>query len=95
MNTKSNGHARDLVSWYDVPANIRGDWFDYVTDEEERYGARFFQYRGSWYDVNDGFVPATNAPSGVEAWQPESYFGAVGIRFTNDYQSVIVTYCHW
>jgi len=94
MHTKTNGKERELRAAWQLPAGIHNKEFDYVSGEDS-YSPRFFQYRGSWYDVCDGFMPTGNMPHGVAAWQGESYFSAVGIRYTSDYEAVVVTYCHW
>lgn len=95
MFTMTNNKPRPLVSWHDIPQNIAADWFDYVVNEDDRWTPRFFNYRGSWYDVNDGFEIADNMPRGVDVWRTESVYSAVGIRYDAEYENVVVTYCHW
>ena len=51
----TNGHARDLVSWNDLPDKER-DFYNYLA-EEEQWANRFVKYRGSWYDIGDEFQP--------------------------------------
>lgn len=95
MFTKTNGHARDLLTIEELPQGIVEEWFEYVEPDDDQWSARFFEYRGSWYDTSDGFIPTPNLPTGVAIWQPESCFSAVGIRYVEDYSRVIVTHCHW
>lgn len=63
MTIKTNGQARELVSWNDLPEKARQD-FDYV-EEEERWSLRFFEYRGAWYDTGDCQVIHVNRPDGT------------------------------
>ena len=58
LHVRTNGHERELVSWYDLPGNVRTDWFGYVTGED-RYTPRFVSYLGGWYDTGD-LEPATS-----------------------------------
>lgn len=56
---KTNGHVRPLQAYVDLPHNVRAD-FDYIDPDKGEdtgsvYDLRFFEYRGSWYDLNDGF----------------------------------------
>jgi hypothetical protein len=95
MFTKTNNQPRDLYSLAELPSGVAESDFDYVERGEDDYSPRFFPYRGSWYDTQDGFTVTGDMPSGVEAWQAESYFSAVGIRYVEDYERVVVTYCHW
>ena len=95
MFTKTNNKPRPLVSWYDLPRKYANEWFDYVEDEDERWTLRFFDYRGEWYDTHDGFTVTSDMPKGIEAWQAQSAFSAIGIRYDKDYENVVVTYCHW
>ena len=93
---KTNGHARDLLSFWELSDVTRAE-FDYLADDPEaHYSPRFFEYRGSWYDANDGFTRVTDsALSGWDGAQGESYFSAVLIRYTDDYQAVVIGYAHW
>lgn len=98
ITIKTNNHARELLCWYELPAGIGPEWFDYVTGEDQ-YSARFVNYRGSWYDVNDtdnGFgsgMPAVFA--GWDSYVSDSFFSGVVFRFPcidgrTDYESVVV-----
>lgn len=96
---KSNMHTRPLFAVSDLPAGVAADWFSYVDADD--YSARFFEYRGAWYDVHEFQV----APDGYKArgWdgvQPESYFSAVLVQwFDRDgaYRDdeIVVGYAHW
>lgn len=105
ITIKTNGHARELKPFYALPANVQAE-FDYMgaPDEsnDEHYSSRFFEYRGSWYDSNEFERATGEAFAAWDAWQTESYFSAVLIRYplewdgtTVDYDSVVVGYSHW
>ena len=76
MIVKTNGHARDLVAWYFLPAEARKE-FEYVVPADadpenlpdDAWTTRFFRYRGSWYDSHE-FERHDNAElRGWDAWQ--------------------------
>lgn len=95
----TNGHARDLVSWHDLPTEQR-EYFDYVTDEEDRYSPRFVEYLGSWYDVNEFERVGTYRNFELlYRWhgiQTDSYFSATLIRYADsDCESVVIGRCFW
>lgn len=103
---KSDGKTRELRSLAELDRAIAEENFAYVeasADNPEAYRPRFFQFRGSWYDVNDGFNRVTDPIySGWDGIQSQSYFDAVLIRYpfewdgiTVDYDSVVVGYTHW
>lgn len=66
---------------------------------------RFFQYRGAWYDVQEfeaGSTPGNAVPAPWQAWQTQSAFDAIVIRYpfewdgvTVDYDAVVVGHMHW
>lgn len=102
VSVKTNGHARDLLSLDQLPADARRD-FDYVDPEDGGY--RFVQYRGSWYDVNDtqvigtdnrvGWGYAVSDESPLARWDSiltDSAFSAVVFRYVPDtqYEQVVV-----
>jgi hypothetical protein len=58
----SNWHARDLLSYVQLPDGVGPREFDYFADQvdldengdaDELYDARFFEYLGSWYDTHE------------------------------------------
>lgn len=82
----------------------------------EWHDLRFFEYRGSWYDLFDGFESVASNPygtwapiwvrdAGFNAWQTESAFSAVLVRYfegegdstrlLDDGDSVVIGYAHW
>lgn len=91
----ANGHWRDLVSWHQLPAKAR-EYFDYVTDEDERYSSRFFEYLGAWYDSSEferiGTVREFAVMYRWHGIQSDSFFSGVLIKYDieNDYERVTV-----
>lgn len=95
-NVTSNGHARDLVAYSDIPYKHR-HWFDYLTpDEMSGDEARFFVYRGDWYDVLDSETTFDVLESSPLAYWSGffgmTYWSAVVFRFTKDCEQVVVGY---
>jgi hypothetical protein len=94
MKIKTNNVPRDLVTFHEVPLKYRPD-FDYI-DESEHCDVRFFQYRGTWYDVtefvriverakfNGGFAHPVDSDSPLMKWhgvQTDSFFSGVVVRY--------------
>ena len=104
MKITTNNVPRPLVSGCDVPAKIMDSEFDYVP-EDDRFSARFFCYRGCWYDVCEfsmiqtrGAARYADHPVGVDsplrAWdaiQTDSYFSAIVIRLVDDDRVIVGT----
>lgn len=96
---KTNGHARELWPYFDLPAEVDGQ-FDYVPDGE-RYDNRFFRYRGSWYDVNDGFErivresaklrdPLAYDPFGIRVSDDSPLLGWDGAQAESAFSAVLI-----
>ena len=91
---RTNNQPRELVCFYELPESAREE-FDYV-NEEEHHSPRFFRYRGAWYDTGEfQYIPASLPPNlaFMRDWhgqQSESYFSAVLIRYSQDFESVTV-----
>jgi hypothetical protein len=56
MNITTNNTPRALRIFDELPEEVRSD-FDYI-DVDAHHVARFFQYRGDWYDTHE-FVRIT------------------------------------
>lgn len=86
MTIITNGHARPLVSWQGLPADVKPD-FDYL-DEEERYGSDFFHYRGSWYHLGEfegvSGLSDDHEFKGWDGFLTDSYFSATIIRWIGE-----------
>ena len=96
MNITTNNQPRDLLCAWEIPAAVLASEFDYIENPEES-GARFFQYRGWWYDINEfmrcDFAPAHTEMDPLRAWDgyaSDSYFSGVLVRYTDDCERVIV-----
>lgn len=87
----TNNQYRDLKCFHDIPSKHQAD-FDYVKDDD-RHSARFFKYRNSWYDTHEfqysAYLGKWNAA------QCETYFSAIYIKYSYDYDAVIVGFAHW
>lgn len=90
---QTNNQPRDILSWYDLtPAEQKE--FDYLEEGE----GSFFRYKNQAYDLGEFMrIDANIAPhpqrDGWEKWHgyaSDSYFSGVLVRYTSDYDQVIV-----
>lgn len=85
----TNNAKRDLLSGWELTDKERAE-FDYIENFEE-CGNIFFRYRGSLYDTGEFVRTPQNEP--FDRWdgvQPDTYFSGILIRYTNDFESVVV-----
>lgn len=99
MFTVTNFHARPVVNGWETTAAERAelDYVDWDAVEAGNDSWTGFRYRGELYDLGDGFE-ATSAYGLFRDWdgvQTSSAFDAVAVRFTDDYESVVVAHLHW
>ena len=83
MKIKTNNQPRDILSWYDLTPEEQKE-FDYL---EEGDGL-FFRYKNWAYDLGEAM-----RIEGVAGWQgyySGTAFSGVLIRYTSDYDRVIV-----
>lgn len=85
MKITTNHQYRNLQALADLPHSVRAD-FNYVPMEDGYY-PRFFRYRGAWYDSQEFIEPA---PEGWHGFQSDTFFSGVLIRFSPDYEQVMV-----
>lgn len=88
MKIITNNVPRDVLSFYELTEKQRAE-FDYF-DAENDVGM-FFRYRGEVYDLDDGFDSVKD--EGLRGWdavQPDSFFSGICIRFTEDFEQVVV-----
>ena len=91
VKISTNNQPRELLAFHELPEPIRQTEFDYVTGEIEQHTPRFFQYRDWWYDSHEFLTClSTLNLSDWHGYQPDSFFSGVVIRFTEDYEQVIV-----
>lgn len=98
----SNHKPRAVVSFYDLPEAEQSN-FDYV-DGGERYTHRFFEYLGSWYDVEEFSTDTMDEmrARGFDGIQTDSYFSATVVKwfdedgiYTPAEGEVVVGRIHW
>ena len=89
VTIESNHHERELHCLFELPDEAQPD-FDYVTGDEHA-SPRFFKYLGEWYDVNE-FMTTRGVPAfaGWHGYQSDSFFSGVLIRYTDDFEAVVV-----
>lgn len=94
MKITTNHHQRELFSWNELavlPGNQTDD-FDYI-EGEDRWSARLFQYRGSWYDYHEfEHVSEVNvlSESGWHGQQIQSFWDAIVVRYIEGSDDMIV-----
>lgn len=105
-HVKSNYQPRPLYAIDELPIGIAEEWFAYaipadLENDAIDFSARFFEYRGSWYDVNE-FESVVNdfKVMGWDGVQTESHFSAVVVQWFNvdgeyRYDEIVVGYVHW
>ena len=91
MKIKTNNRRRPLLYGYELPSKVRTE-FDYYESEEELHEARFFKYKGQFWDIGQFIRQATPSWDGYHAL---TAFSGIHIKFVDDYDAVIVAYCHW
>lgn len=96
IEVTSNYQARELLCFYDLPKKWQKE-FDYIKEEEEKFDARFFHYRGWFYDTHEfmrletDMMPAPyRMPNYWHGYQSDSFWSGIVLRYCNDYESVIV-----
>lgn len=93
MIITTNNQPREILTWYDLTLDEQKD-FDYL---EEGDGS-FFRYKGQVYDLGEFMrIDKVIAPhpqrEGWEQWSgyaSENFFSGVLVRYTADFESVIV-----
>jgi len=93
MKIITNYHERPIFNGFELNPKEREE-FDYLDDIESEY---FFRYRGIIYDLNE-FTRWDNpaSPTRTGYWQgyrADSFFSAVVIRLSEDYESVVCGLC--
>jgi hypothetical protein len=102
MQIISNYQPRELISFAELNPKEIGE-FDYIT-EEDFYAPRFFRYRGKVYDSAEfqliqrrrsifKAVQVIDNDSPLFAWsaiEADSFFSGVLLRYTDDFEQVII-----
>ena len=95
MNVITNNKPRSLITWAELPEGIGESGFDYVEDED-RHEPRFFNYRGTWYDIFEFeyiYDRPCYAPLLRGKWtavRTDSFFSGIVLRWFDGFNSVIV-----
>lgn len=89
MKIRTNNQPRNILHGYDLPENLRKE-FDYLSDED--FGCNdFFKYKGNYYDLGKFMrCPEGLKNLGWYGYLSDSFFSGVLIKYTDDYESVIV-----
>lgn len=93
MEIITNNVPRHLVDGYELTDRERAE-FDYIDDIDRAHG-RFIRYKGELIDVYEYVVipAAADYIGGMYGWhgyRSDSYFSGTVIKYTDDYESVIV-----
>ena len=86
VRVTTNNIPRDVLYGFELTARERAE-FDYYSTVEEFNSAQFFRYKGEVYDLGE-FEVATIP--GWDGQQVDSFFSAIVIRYTDDYERVVV-----
>ena len=89
MRIITNNQPRNLVYGDELTAAERAD-FDYVEDIDSH---AFFRYRGVVYDPSEFLQwdnPASPTHQDWHGVRSDSYFSGVVIRYTEDFEQVVV-----
>lgn len=94
----TNNIPRDIVNAWELTANERNQ-FDYLNWDAIERGEDsrdFFRYRGELYDLSE-FERLTNSGLNIEkvfhkwqAYQSDSYFSGLVIRYVNDNEQIVI-----
>ena len=91
MEIITNNQERPILSWWELTDAEREE-FDYCGEEDS-----FIRYRGETIPLCDFMAvdPARHAPNSFASladwhgYRADSYFSAVLLRYTDDYEGVI------
>lgn len=105
MKIRTNNHYRPVLYWWELTDAERAD-LDYVEEQSKQDDFRGFRYKGQVYDLGEfvaiGKRSENGAPSARHSvdddspllrWhgiQTESYFSAIVVRYSSDYEYVAV-----
>ena len=87
MQIISNGVARDMVSFYDLPLAVQ-DQVSQNYENANQFG--WVSYKGDWYCMEDFMRVDKDSPLvGWDGYLPDTYFSGVVIRLVDDGERVI------
>jgi hypothetical protein len=92
MKIITNNQARDVLYAWQLTDKERSE-FDYHDDiDSPDCCATFVRYKGQVYDLGE-FVNCTQSVNGFSDWhgiRSDTFFSGVLVKYTNDFESVIV-----
>lgn len=90
---KTNHHARNLLSWYELTIEEQSDMLHYLNTSEKQSEASFIRYHKRVYDLGEFMrIEHTNKDLFVkwDGYISDSYFSGIVIKYVNDCEQVIV-----
>jgi hypothetical protein len=96
MPITTNHVPRDVIDEYELSADERKefDYLDWDAIDRGESGAQFFRYRGTLYDLGEFATTWPLSPTspfaGWDGYITDSFFSGVVVKFTPDYEHVIV-----
>lgn len=90
MKVKTNNQHRPIIYGYELPPKARAE-FDYYESEDELNEARFFKYKGQFWDI--GQFIRQSGPSWDGAYALTA-FSWLLIKLVDNGNAVIVAYCY-
>tara|TARA_Y100000361_G_C11161432_1_gene347619 strand:+ start:2427 stop:2705 length:279 start_codon:yes stop_codon:yes gene_type:complete len=87
MKIKTNHHLRPVLYWHDLEASEQSELADSYDDIEE---SSFFRYRGQVYDLGEFMLKQDPLLSAWDGVFGKSYFSAVLVKYSDDYEAVKV-----
>ena len=90
LTIKTNNVPRPIIYGYELTDKERSE-FDYYDSADLDY-ATFFRYKGSIYDL-DEFMLVTDTMKSFRSWDgycSDSFFSGILVRYSDDFESVIV-----
>jgi hypothetical protein len=88
----TNNHPRNILYWYELTDAEKKE-HDYLNDDYKD-GAQFVRYRGYCYYLSDFERINPGFPTSViHKWHgfcADSYFSGILVRYTEDYEQVVM-----
>ena len=86
----TNNKERPLLSWYDLTPKEQKT-LDYIDSQEAQESFNGFRYKGNVYDLGEFMrVPANSDIAGWHGYSSHTYFSGVLVKYSRDYEYVIV-----
>jgi hypothetical protein len=92
ITVKTNYHRRDILNEWELTPKERleFDYLDWKAFEQGRDSASFFRYRGQVYDLGEFGIAPPSLRGKWDNFQSDSYFSGILVRYSDNYESVIV-----